>query len=133
MASTLVLKTISAGISQAEGFGPPSNLATKNCNPGDLKNSAATNPNRYPTDSQGHIIYPTIQEGQGALEHQINLMLTPGAKSVYNPNMTLVEVGKHYATDPNWAKNVAAAIDGGKGIITANTKLSDIQAYIDSG
>lgn len=134
MASINAIKTIAAGIAKQEGYGAkPTNLPTRNNNPGDIKSSSGTNPGgQFPVDPQGHIIYPSVDIGQAALEHQVNLILTPGSKSHFNPDMTLAQVGKLYAADPNWAAGVAKHIDA-SGVVTANTKMGDIANYVDNG
>ena len=134
MASINAIKTISRGIALQEGFGAKAtNIPTRSNNPGDIKSNSATNPGGiYQTDKKGHIIYPSVDVGQAALEHQVNLMLTPGSKSHFNPEMTLAEVGKLYATDPNWAAGVAKHIDPA-GRVSSNTKMKDIAAFVDNG
>jgi hypothetical protein len=144
MANVLVLSTIAKGIATQEGYGKTNpngtpTRPTRNNNPGDIKSSNSTNPLKadgsrlYPVDDQNHIIYPSVDVGSAALQHQVNLMLTPGANSHFNPDMTIAQVGKLYAADPNWAAGVAKTIDGGKGVINSDTKMRDVEAYIDNG
>lgn len=130
------LLTIANAIAKQEGYGAAAtNRPTRNNNPGDIKQTSngSNNPNHYPTDDQGHIIYPTVDLGMAALTAQLNAALTPGSNSHFNPNMTLAEFGKKYATDPNWATGVAKNIDQGAGVITTNTKMGDISNYIQTG
>lgn len=144
MADINVLATIANAIATQEGYGKIQSNGiptrpTRNNNPGDIKSTNVTNPlqsdgtRTFGVDDAGHVIYPNVQVGQAALYHQIDLMLTPGANSHFNPDMTIAEVGHKYAADPNWATGVARTIDQGKGIITPDTKLRDVEAYIQTG
>lgn len=101
MASDSVVQSSFANaIAVAEGYGAaPGNLPTRSNNPGDIGNTG--------TSTQG---YATPEAGWAALDNQVGLMFSGGPGTQYSPNMTISQVGALYATDPNWANNVAGIL-----------------------
>ena len=92
-------------IKTAEGSNPDWN------NPGDLTGADA---GAYKTcgiaNSEGVLKFANAEDGWNALCFKINRMLS-GKSSVYTHDMTLQAVGMKYShNDPNWSKNVAAAL-----------------------
>lgn len=112
-------------IAQAEGFGGnlpdgSPNSPTRNHNPGDLKPPAG-HEGEYTTDSKGHIIFGSDEEGYAALKHQLDIIFTGQSKN-YNSDMTIDEMAKKYSGDSQiWAKNVSHALG-----VSSNAVLKDL-------
>ena len=101
---------IAHAIARQEGFFVKGSLPQRHNNPGDL------------TDETGNRVFPNIDAGWRALYQQVNDMYN-GASKVYNPEMTLQEMGMLYSGgDPNWSKNVAAMLG-----VDENDTLADIK------
>lgn len=82
-------------IAQAEGFGVPGAIPTRNNNPGDLKSGGAI------------AVYPDSTAGFTALQTQLDI-IAQGKSKFYTPGMTLSQFGSIYSGgDPNFASNVA--------------------------
>lgn len=92
MANTLYDRMAKA-IMEFEGYFEGS-LSWKNKNPGNLKNVGQIGV--IGTDSQGHAIFGTFEEGYAALINQIRRMFQ-GYGSLYQPTMTLYQVFSKYA------------------------------------
>lgn len=119
-----VTLSLAAAIGLQEGYNVPGKIPNVNRNPGDIKDNGQNNPNGYPVDSFGHIIYPTDQIGQAALAHQAAHILNQNS-NVYNGDptvVTLADVGRKYAADPNWANGVAKAL----GLSSADVTMADL-------
>ena len=97
------IKRIAEAIAQAEGFGPPHNLTTRNNNPGAIRdNSLPGAPIK---------IYPSLAEGWNALYRQVSGMLKGSA--LYPVTWTLEQVAARYTGEVaymNWARNVARVL-----------------------
>jgi hypothetical protein len=115
-----VISKIADAIAFAEGYFVSGSRPHRNNNPGDLeldltgKGIARDGP---------YVIYRTAEDGREALEHQVRLMFA--GSHIYNPSMTIGEVGRHYtATDPEtWARNVAAHLG-----VKSETRLDEIES-----
>jgi hypothetical protein len=98
VASPALISSFSNAVAGAEGYGASStNLPTSTNNPGDIG-----------TTGNGTVAgYATPEAGWAALDSQVSKMFT-GTSKIYNPNMTIAQVGNAYSNgDPNWAVNVA--------------------------
>jgi len=97
-------------IASAEGFGHAGAIPTKYHNPGDLKpvdGTAAYYTGQSGVGDGGHAIFLNDLSGWNALYRQVRLMAT-NKSHIYNTQMSIFDVGIHYAEDSsNWAKNVA--------------------------
>jgi len=106
--------SLAAAIGLQEGYNVAGSRPARNNNPGDIKvtSSGSNNPNNYPVDDQGHIIYPTSTDGFNALQSQTAHILNQNSNTYCgNPEtVTLADVGSQYAADPNWANGVAKAL-----------------------
>lgn len=97
------MSTLADAIAKAEGFGVPGAIPTLANNPGDL----ALGDQGFGTMGANITIFPTLQDGQTALESQVTAMLS-GTSKYYNPNETIAQVGQTYAGgNTSWARNVA--------------------------
>jgi hypothetical protein len=83
-----------AAISRAEGAGVVGSKPNCLHNPGALRKSG-----RYEK-------FHTDAEGRAALRHQL-LLIAQGRSRVYSLDMSLQQMGKRYASDPQWAEHVA--------------------------
>lgn len=101
------LANLSNAIASAEGYGKAGAIPTTSNNPGDL----ALGDIGYGTSGKGNITnYPDLASGEAALKNQVTKMLS-GTSTVYNPDMSIDQVGDIYANgDTNWASNVAKAL-----------------------
>ena len=99
--------SLSSAISQAEGYGVPGAIPTLANNPGDL----ALGDLGYGTmGSAGITVFPTQAAGLSALDSQLGLIQS-GGSNVYNPNMSLAQMGALWSGgNPAWASNVAKAL-----------------------
>jgi hypothetical protein len=110
------LLAMANAIGIAEGFGKPGTIPTRANNPGDLKNG-----NIGYGMLNGITVYPTVEAGQMALQHQLTLIAN-GDSHKFTSDMTLTQIGQIYANgDPNWATNVAKNLN-----ISPDSKFSDI-------
>lgn len=124
--SAVIQKIVNA-IAAAEGYYVAGSRPNRNNNPGDFE-----------TDITGkgvgfdgpYVIYATAQDGFDALAKQVSLMF--GGSSIYNPSMSITEIGFHYADgahDPAgaaaWAANVANALG-----VDVSTTLSSLASLI---
>jgi hypothetical protein len=78
-------------------------------NPGDLTDSFGFS-SLGPQNADGVLAFQTLADGWGALRAQIEL-IARGASHVYTEQMSLLEMGLHWATASGgeaWANNVAA-------------------------
>lgn len=83
-----------------------SNIPQRNNNPGNIKSGGLADSLATGVDNQGHLIFPDSQTGLQALRMELEAKI--GGKSKYLPeNPTLAQLGKVYAEDQNWSKNVA--------------------------
>lgn len=120
-----VADKLAYAIALAEGFFVAGSRPQRNHNPGDLE-----------TDITGagvgfdgpYVVYGSDADGWAALTQQVNLMF--GGSHVYDPSMTIAQVGWHYADgadDPqgaaSWAANVASQLG-----VTVDTPLSELTA-----
>ena len=96
---------LSAAIAQAEGYGVPGAIPTLANNPGDLKLGDVGL-----GTINGITVFPNEDAGASALQAQVESILSGSSKN-YSPDESIADVGDTYAGgDPNWAKNVAAAL-----------------------
>ncbi len=106
------VQTIAQGIATAEGYyDGPGVIPYDNNNPGDIKVNGVI------------ATYPDIQTGWNALYNQIQLMLD-GRSSVYNPNMSISQVGQLWTGGDNatgWSDTVAGVIG-----VTPDTQLNQV-------
>lgn len=84
-------------ISKAEGYGKPGTIPTRRHNPGDLK-----------LGGKGVTTFPDAAAGRRALHNQIRA-IDERKSHIYNPDMTLQDMGHKYTTtDPEaWTNTVA--------------------------
>ena len=93
--------------------GTAGNLPQRNLNPGNVKRGGigdkfAIKENGKPkTDSQGHLVFASPEDGFNALKADLDAKINGRSRVVKSPNPTIAEVGRAYAEDPNWAKGVA--------------------------
>src|SRR5579859_5530391 len=95
-------------ISRAEGFGLRGTIPTRYHNPGDIKVVRGVRfPGQRGIGKGGHVIFRTDVDGWAALKNQI-VKMANGNSSFYNPDMTIMQVARKYATNHRpWAKRVA--------------------------
>jgi len=106
---------IGIAIAHAEGFYVNGSIPQLANNPGDLRLGDVG----YGTLGEGITVFKDADEGWTRLFHQVERMLT-GKSPYYPPTMTLAEMGMTYSGgDPNWAKNVAAALGVSENITLA--------------
>lgn len=88
-------------IASAEGFGAPHAIPTRYHNPGDIKSrlNFTKLPGQKSIGKGGHIVFKNDAAGWAALKDQIAKMLD-GRSHHFNPDMTIQQVAKHYAS--NW-------------------------------
>ncbi len=118
-----MMKTVYDRMAQAilefEGYFEGS-ISFKNKNPGNVK--AAGQAGIVSKDAFGHAIFATFEDGYKALYNQVWMMFS-NTSHVYNSEMTLYDVFKHYAegNSKEYAEFVAKRLD-----VTPETKLKDI-------
>lgn len=103
------IKAFARAISVAEGFGIPNAIPTQAHNPGDL----AVGDKGFGTlGAEGITIFKDDSAGWDALYHQVSLIVN-GRSSVYNLDMTIDDMAKHWTdTQQNaWATNVANTLN----------------------
>jgi hypothetical protein len=108
-------------IANAEGYGVPGAIPTVANNPGSL----AIGDIGYGTmGSAGITVFPTLADGQAALNSQVNSILS-GNSSYYSPDQTISQIGQTYSgsSNGNWANNVAKYLG-----VTPSTTLTQAQA-----
>ena len=102
-------------IALAEGSDPSWN------NPGDLTASFGF-PTSGTVNSAGVLKFVNCVDGWSALYQQLSLIISGGSR--YSLDQTIAAFGLGYSGgDPNWAKNVAAALG-----VPTDTQLGDILA-----
>ena len=99
---------LAQAIAKTEGYYTPHTIPNRCFNPGDLK---VLRDYRYPGQlgvcKGGHARFRTQADGWSALQHQLD-KIALGESKKYSVNMTLQELGKHYAGNSRvWAKNVS--------------------------
>ncbi len=97
-----------------------SNVPQRNKNPGNLKSGGLADSLAVGKDSQGHLIFPSVEVGFQALEQDLKAKLT-GRSTKVKANPTIAELGKVYAEDPGWANKVAKIL--GVSPTTATTSV----------
>jgi hypothetical protein len=99
---------LAVAISHAEGFGRRGKIPTKYHNPGDLKaRYGVTLQGQRRVGKGGHIVFWADVDGWAALRDQIAKMMD-GRSEYYNPDMTLTQVARVYATRWRpWVKTVS--------------------------
>jgi hypothetical protein len=115
-------------IESAEGFfqkriGGAQDLPQRCNNPGDLTDDGDVGLGTARSTGIGAAditIYPTLAEGQAALQKKIRRALN-GASSVYTLDMTIEQFGVKYARDWHWGMNVAERLD-----VSPQTTLADL-------
>jgi hypothetical protein len=96
---------IAVAIAHAEGYYDNGSIPQRANNPGDLELGDIG----YGT-IEGKTIFQNAILGWQQLYKQIGFMLS-GTDPLWPPTMTLAEAGLKYSGgDPNWSKNVAAAL-----------------------
>jgi hypothetical protein len=110
--SQATVSSVGNAIANTEGFGASStNKPTRTNNPGDIGN----------TDDGSTTTYATQEDGYNALYGQVGSMFD-NTSSVYNSDMTIAQVGSHYASNSTaWSNSVASQLG-----VSPDTKLSDI-------
>ena len=99
------ISTFGQAIANAEGFGQPNAIPTIANNPGDLNLGDVGN-----GTINGITIFSSAEDGWSALENQLSKMFS-GTSNVYNPNMTIDQVGQIWSNgDPNWSANVSNSL-----------------------
>lgn len=100
------LSSLSSAIANAEGYGVSGAIPTIANNPGNI----ALGDLGGGTLGQNISIYPDSTSGWNALNNQLQMIMN-GQSSVYNPNMTLQQMGQKWAGggtgSQNWVQNVA--------------------------
>jgi hypothetical protein len=113
------LSPLAAAISQAEGFGASANnIPTASNNPGNLELGDVGYGTATTSNGGGVTVYGSLADGANALENQVSNILS-GNSSLYNPDMTIQQLGDTYVNGPNggtttgsqnWASNVANSL-----------------------
>lgn len=97
---------LARAIAKAEGYGIPGAIPTLARNPGDL----CLGDKGLGVLGEGITVFATVVEGWSELYAEVQLMLS-GRSHIYSPQLTLTQVGMRYSGgNPDWAKNVAAAL-----------------------
>lgn len=115
------IQELAKAIAFAEGFGKPGAVPTTFNNPGDLgPGDLGTS---YPAEKKGGSYVsklPSADVGWQPLYDKLTNIFN-ARSSVYNPGMTIREMGKKYAGDSeSWSKNVASYLG-----ITPDTTLAE--------
>jgi hypothetical protein len=94
-------------IAKAEGYYVKGSLSARNKNPGNIKSVHGYKfDGQIGVDKHGHVIFRNDNKGWAALQNQVRLMC--GTQGVYSADMTIQQIGKHYAKNWKlWSKNVA--------------------------
>ena len=110
---------IAEAIAYAEGFYVDGSRPQRNNNPGDLTKALGFASIGW--DSI-YVVFKTVEDGWAALRKQVQLMLT-NQSSVYNSNMTILDVARRYTTTQQneWAANVASHLG-----VPMTTKISEV-------
>lgn len=104
-----LLDALANAIARQEGYNVPGSVAQRNNNPGNIGG---------PTQS-----FATPEAGWSQLYHQLQIIFD-GTSTVYDPSMTISEMGMKYSNqDPNWGNNVASILG-----VSPDTTLSDLQS-----
>jgi len=100
-------RQFSWAIAKQEGFFVRGSKPNRLHNPGDIRVSVGQKfPGQIGTDSQGYAIFKNDYWGWAALEHLVRKMCVDSPH--YSPQMSIQQVGRHYATDwKNWSAGVA--------------------------
>ena len=119
---------IAVAIAHAEGYYEQGSIAQRANNPGDLELGDIG----YGT-LEGKTIFLNAILGWQQLYKQVERMLS-GKDDLYPATMTLAEAGLKYSGgDPNWSKNVAAALGVAESITLADLDtLSENKAWPNS-
>src|SRR5215469_14863231 len=113
MSSLAQIKALANAIAKAEGFGIEGAIPTLAHNPGDL----CLGDRGLGVLGEGVTVFPDDSVGWIKLYAECEMMLS-GNSHIYSPQLTLAQVGMRYSGgNPDWAKNVAAAL-GVDGSIT---------------
>jgi hypothetical protein len=117
-----ILDKMAKAIMEFEGYFEGS-VSYKNNNPGNIKNVGQFGSD-VGTDSQGHAIFPTFQDGYNALIKQLRLIVY-GGSTVYNPSMTFYQVFAKYAegNSRQYAEFVASRLG-----VPPTARMQDIAA-----
>lgn len=112
-------------IARQEGAATPGSVPDRANNPGDISDGAATYgyiTGGRPGDPGGQskvTQFPDKATGWQWLYNKFRRALD-GTSSVYSGDMTIAEIGSHYAGDPGWAAGVASNLG-----VDVNTTLQD--------
>lgn len=100
-------RQFSWAIAKAEGFFLRGSIPNRDHNPGDIKAlHSYTFPGQVGIDKHGHVIFRNDNKGWAALQNQVRKMCVESGH--YSPQMTIQQVGRHYAKDwKHWSINVA--------------------------
>ncbi len=98
---------LAQAIAVAEGYGASdTNGPTRNHNPGDISDGAATFGNDPAIKDSRVTTFPDDATGWKWLYHKLENILAGGSK-VYSPSMTFLQFAQKYAGDSaNWVRNV---------------------------
>jgi hypothetical protein len=112
-----IIWTICQAIASAEGANKAGSAPDRFNNPGDISDGASvygfaaldSKITKFPDKGTGwQWLYNKVQNIQN------------GTSKVYSPNMTWIEIGGHWAKDPNWPYNLAYFLG-----VDPNSKFSD--------
>lgn len=97
-------------IARAEGFGVPGAIPTEANNPGDLTRDLGYQSTGETLGSAGIIVFVDIDNGWGALQHQIDLIIA--GKSIHTMSDTFRGLANSWTSTQKgeWANNVAGAL-----------------------
>ena len=99
--------SIAQAIAKQEGFGVVGSAPTRNHNPGDISDGADTY-GYDPAVTSSHVTsFPDDNTGWTWLYNKLT-NIANGNSSVYDPGTSWIEIGSHWAADPNWPIGVAA-------------------------
>lgn len=101
--------SIAQAIAQQEGFGVQGSAPARNHNPGDLSDGAE----QYGWDrlvtSSKVTTFPDDQTGWQWLYNKL-VNIANGTSGVYDPGTSWIEIGSHWAADPQWPIGVATTL-----------------------
>ena len=100
-------RQFSWAIAKQEGFFVKGSLPNRNHNPGDIKFVTGYRfDGQIGIDKHGHVIFRNDNKGWAALQNQVRLMCSSQGR--YSADMTIQQIGRHYANDwKRWSANVA--------------------------
>lgn len=101
------ISNIAQAIAKQEGFGIAGAAPTRNHNPGDISDGASTYGYDKRVTSSKVTSFPDDATGWQWLYNKL-ANIASGQSAVYSSGMTWLQIGSHWAADPNWGYGVAS-------------------------